>query len=178
MLKILIKFKPLVCVIMTAGLISCANYQSVNQSPENLVLILNQDVSVESGRARVFLQNGQVTKTKNLETYAPSCDFEVVDVSKQGAEQVIHSDEFRVLRVYYAAPDTTKLNFEPGEQYAQEGFEYLNTTYLTQFDLRSETQPDVLRLNCKIWSIDPYQRYLSPAQIDQTLGTIATFRSE
>ena len=175
MLKKLINLKTLMCLMMACSLISCTTYQSTRQFPENLIVVLNQDITVESRRARVFLQNGEVTRTGQLKTYEPSCDFEVVEVSKPGAEQIIYADEFRVTRVYFAPPDFTYFNFQPNQQYAHEGFERPNTTFLTQFSLSSESQPSVMRLNCKIWSIEFSQRYLSKAQIDQTLGSIVTF---
>ena len=177
MLNNLKKVHALVCLVAAAGLASCANYPVATQSPENLVLVLNQDLAVESGRARVFLQEGEITSTNDLQTYEPSCDFEVIEVSKPGSEQLIHSDTFKVTRVHHAT-NVFLQKFELNQDYAMDGLEYLNTTYLTEFTLRSELQPDVLRLNCKIWSIDPFQRYLSPAQISQTLGSIATFKSE
>lgn len=170
--------KILVSLVVAGGLFSCAGYQSPRQYPANLVLRLNQDITVESGRARVFLQNGKVTRTGQLQTYEPSCDFEVIEVSRPGAEQVIAADEFRVTRIFYAPPEFTQVDFELNQQYAYERFEYLNTTFRTEFSLKSENQPDVFRLNCKIWSIDPWQKYLTPAQIEITLGTVATFITE
>ena len=178
MLNQLKKVKTLACLTAAAVLAGCANYPSATLSPENLLLILHQDITVESGRARVFIQQGEVTGTGSLQTYEPSCDFEVMEVSGSGSEQVILADTFRVTRVHNTS-SVYASRYEPYEQYAMDGGrEYLNTTYLTEFTLRSELQPGVLRLNCKIWSIDPFQRYLSPAQIGQTLGTIATFKSE
>jgi len=175
MLKKKVNLKTFLCLLMVGSLISCASYQSTRQIPDNLVLVLNQDIAVESGRARVFLQNGKITRTGQLQTYEPSCDFEVVEVSKPGFEQIIKADEFKVTRVYFAPPGYSYYFFEMNQQYAHEGFERPNMTFLTQFNLSSESQPQVMRLNCKIWSIDFYQRYLSKEQIDQTLGSIATF---
>lgn len=165
-------------LIAVAALTGCANYPSPVQAPENLVLILNQDITVEPGRARVFIQRGSVTRTGDLQTYEPSCDFEVVEVSQAGSVQLIRSGTFQVTRVYLAPPDVYAQTFELNQHYAMAVGEYLNTTYLTEFTLKSESQPDVLRLNCKIWSIDPFQRYLSTSQISQTLGAVATFKQE
>lgn len=175
MLRKLLNLKTLLCLVVAGSLVSCASYQSTRQFPENLVLILNKDILVESARARVFLQNGEVTRTGQLKTYEPSCDFEVVEVSKPGAEQMIYADEFKVTRIFYAPPNLSSFNFEANQQYASEGFERANMTFLTEFSLSSERQPHVMRLNCKIWSIEVSQRYLSKAQIDQTLGSIVTF---
>jgi hypothetical protein len=49
-------------------------------------------------------------------------------------------------------------------------------TFATILYLRSERQPEALRLTCGHWDYPPWATHLSIAQIRQTLGEVMTLR--
>jgi len=111
-------------------------------------LTLHQRLWVEAGRARVFVQDGQVSKSIN--DYAPQCNFEVDSVAHQG--MAIEADVFLIERVQAVMEEVVqlrplqlaslKLVGMDGEEGVSAYFEGYH------FWLSSPKQPHVRRLTC------------------------------
>ena len=110
--------------------------------------VLNQDVTVPAGRARLFLQDGEIVGGRNL--YQPHCILEVDSVDHQGFP--VSAGRFDVVRIQRSTVQIA----------AQRGFRLASTVMAFDawrdnsdrfhdgyhFWLQSDTQPSVMRLTC------------------------------
>src|SRR5512143_4162142 len=88
----------LLWVLFAMTLASCAVSPVTDEGsqfyrlPVGTAVVLNQDLTVPAGNARVFLQRGKVVAKNRLDVYQPDCNFEQRTVSDGTA--VIKADDF------------------------------------------------------------------------------------
>ena len=173
------KWLTLILILFTTLLSGC-ELQPVTDSnspfysvPEGSRLILNQQLTIPAGQARIFIQNQQLYNNVNLiDQYHPYCEFEVKTLSQ--SLQQIQPDDFIIYRV---VDEETQAAREP-VLYASlklSDIAPLLVAYNTTFYLKSAKQPDVLRLNCLHWDDLNANRYLSFTEISSTLGKVFSF---
>jgi len=145
---------------------------------EGASLVLKQDLKIAAGKARVFLQNGEVSGW--FDSYQPHCSFEIDSVQHDGVS--IQADTFTVSRVQGSIQRV--VSREPirvaslqllagmagggGSQSFYEGY---------HFWLTSANQPQVRRMSCFGVYAQPYELYPPTVEeIRQVLGSIAEIR--
>jgi len=144
---------------------------------EGASIVLNQELRVRAGNARVFVQDGQVGGGFN--SYRPHCAFEIDSVQHDGFP--IQADTFLISRVQgsiqqVVSTEPTRLaalhlargGMDGGSSSLYEGY---------HFWLSSENQPDVRRMSCFGVYAQPYELYPPTLEeIRQALGPIAEVR--
>ena len=116
---------------------------------ENQVsFVLHEDVTIPSGRSRLFLQGGGVVGGRSL--YQPHCIFEIDSVDHEGFP--VSAGTFDVLRIQRS---TVQIAAQRGVKLASTVTEFgafpnssdrFHDGY--HFWLQSATQPSVMRLTC------------------------------
>jgi hypothetical protein len=180
-----------VLIILAAALAAACQttaYQGNESSPYYRVpagshVILNRDLTIPAEQVGVYMQGGQVMPQNQLNMYHAHCKLEVR--TRRDVSQVVRADEFVVTksvqealiysvqaepRTYADASRAVRVNGmdDSGGQSVQ--------TYATRLDLRSERQPDVLRLTCAHWDHPNTAVHLSIRQIRAALGDVVTLR--
>jgi hypothetical protein len=143
-------------------------------------LILNQELLIPANSARVSIQNGEIRPYGRVNEFNPYCDFEVVQVKPTA--QPVKPDEFTIHEIEYRTYDVglssgaiasvgLSIGLGGGDGPRQ-------TFYATVLHLRSEKQPNVLKLTCendqRAFPGIIYARHLTVNEIQETLGAILT----
>jgi len=140
-------------------------------------LVLNHDLSIAAGKARVFLQNGEVSG--GFDSYRTHCAFEIDSVRHDG--KTIQAGTFTISRVQGSIqPVVTRGLLQvaslqlfagldgAGSQSFYEGYHF----WLTSVD-----QPEVRRLSCFGVYAEPQDLYPPTVEeIRQALGSIAVIQ--
>jgi hypothetical protein len=140
-------------VVSTVTLGACAapvvdENSTYYRLPVRTTVVLQQDLPVPAGHARVFLQYGKVVEQRHLKPYQASCNFEQREVSDGSA--VIKADRFTVTAV------------SSGEDYVVQGSPLIYAGWqmsgfndsvsmvnaYVRYELSSPNQPQVMRLTC------------------------------
>ena len=94
--------KPIITAVFALTLGACQQSSTVREASsgsfqqlQGANLVLNQPIRVSAGKARVFVQDGEVRSGHN--SYKPHCAFEIKSVQHDGV--VIEPDTFVVSRV-------------------------------------------------------------------------------
>ena len=138
-------------------------------------IVLYQDLTVPTGHARVFLQNGRVMGLNSLNQYYPHCDFEVRDVS-DGALQV-HAGTFIVTRV--TTGEAMVVQRKQGfmrASFAPDGDQTVGmVSPYVHHQLHAEGQPELMRMTCHGgFAQQNVAIFPSVKDIRKALGGIAT----
>ena len=140
-------------------------------------LVLNQEISVSAGKARVFIQNGAVGQ--GFDSYQPHCAFEIASVNHDGF--AIAADTFVIAKVEGSIQQVVSI--EPARVAALGLFAGLNgggsASYYQgyHFWLSSMEQPEVRRMSCFGVYAQPYELYApTMEEIGQALGPLAEIR--
>ena len=139
-------------------------------------LVLHRDLSIPANQAAVFIQNGEVKNFKDIDKYYPYCKFEVRTIMQNN--QTIKADTFIIHR---STTDETIV------QKPQSVFRRVSMddggggpSFIEMFRimyLRSEQQPDVLRLSCGHRAISPNYDHLTVSEVRQALGKLMTLKA-
>jgi hypothetical protein len=157
-------------------------YEGDENSPYYLVpagsrLSLHRDLVIPANQAGAFLQGGQVVPFAQLNPYQPHCKFEVSRVLD--SPQTVRADEFVITKAVQSLEHSVRA---PRRLAARSVFSSTDDggpsiqTFATRLDLRSDRQPEVLRLTCGHWDYPPLATHLSIRQIRQALGEVFTLR--
>ncbi len=125
-----------------------------------------------AGTARVHIQDGAARAWRELNRYSPYCDLEVRTVSRADAAVIVHADAFELVGVEHPMPREGNPWRPRWTVFDDDGGPY---TLLTRVRLRSERQPEVMRLNCSRWSNNRFDTYLSLQEIQEVLAPLADF---
>ncbi len=140
-------------VLSVAVLCSCATTAVDEGSPYYRLpvgtnVVLQQELAVQAGHTRVFLQQGKVVAKNRLDIYRPHCDFEQHAVSDGTA--VIKADRFRVTAV--SSGEDLVVQSDPlihaGWNLVGEFDGVTLVNRYVQHTLSSPGQPQVMRLTC------------------------------
>lgn len=143
--------------------------------PLGATVVLQQDLSVPAGHARVFLQHGVVMAKHRLEPYQPHCNFEQRPVSDGTA--YISADRFAVIAV--SAGEDFVVQRRPYIYAALRMADDDNSPGLVNryfhYRLAAERQPQVMRLTCHGgFDLPGLAQLPSLADIRHALGEVAT----
>ncbi|MFQ6022174.1 MAG: hypothetical protein ACE5NW_05580 [Acidiferrobacterales bacterium] len=134
-------------------------------------LVLKQELTVPAKNASVWFQRGRaVTQFYEVHKYNPYCRL-TLD-TKRDVPQTIQPDEFVIRRVGQRDEFTVDGGFiQVAEIPRDGGFEAFQVK-ATRMELRSESQPDVVRLTCASWGLPQDMSHVTIREIRQTLGDI------
>jgi hypothetical protein len=176
-------------VVAAALLTACQTtaYEGNENSPYYQVpvgsrLTLNRDLAIPANQAGVYLQGGQVVPQAQVNMYHPHCKFELRRVPDTAL--TVRPDEFVITRAVQNEQHSVRAPLQlaagPGFRAtrAQEDGGPTVQAYVTRLNLRSERQPDVLRLNCGQWGYPPHTEHVSIQQIRKALGEVCTLKIE
>ncbi len=180
------RFAGLALVLLLAAC-QTTSYEGDENSPFYVVpvgarLILNRAITVPANDAGVYIQNGEVARSFwGVKSHYPYC---ALDMRKRlEMPQTVRPDEFTITRVsqetvYSVRADFTRLARLPFVHVADvdqgDGASY--QIYATIMTLRSERQPDVLRLTCAQWQYPPLQQHVTINEMRKALGSLLTLR--
>ena len=145
---------------------------------EGASLVLNQSLNVAASKARIFVQNGDVSSW--FDSYRPHCAFEVSSVQHDGLE--ISADTFTVTRVQGALQQvvsTEPVRVAALQLAGMDGGGGGSASYYQgyHFWLTSANQPEVRRMSCFGVFAQPYELYPPTLkEIRQALGSVAEIR--
>ena len=167
-------------------LTGCAQFRSSIDSPDELffrppvgtVVELRQDLRVAPQRTRVFIQSGSVLGSGGINTYHPSCNFELRDLSPE--PQVISAGNFTIERVRLGSESVVRAGTLQLASLRLAGYRHHSDSQSIMryyhFSLHSEQQPQVMRLTCRGGLDDsPKADYPTWPEIQQALGTVVGF---
>lgn len=146
---------------------------------EGASVVLKQTLRVPAGKARVFLQDGQVSS--GFDSYRPHCAFEIKSVQHDGFD--IEPDTFVISRVQNSLQQVVSaepvrvagLRLAAGAGIDGGGSASYYEGY--HFWLSSVAQPDVRRMSCFGVFAQPYDLYPPTVEeIGRALGGIAEIR--
>lgn len=148
----------LLLAVMLAG---CSNPMAVSKDvnsryfsiPSGSRLILHQDLKVPAGKAHINIQNGRTAA--GLDNWTVGCELEV----RKLGPGVVTADTFiirraEISREWVNRPSTMR---------------FYRTLYL-----KSDTQPNVMNMECQYWSYPLHGDVIPIAEIREALGGIAS----
>lgn len=159
-------------VFIALLLVSCQSVQPYDENsryyqvPVDSRLILHKQVSIDANLARAYFQYGKQINKKHIEKYQPHCYLLLSTLSEN--EQLIQPDTFiinKVERDFIVSTDQ--------QRYASIGMNLFDTSlveYVNIYHLASNSQPNVLSLNCLQWSDSSDRLYLTIGEVRQALG--------
>ncbi len=181
------RYVTALALVLLISACQTAGYQGDENSPYYLVpagsrLVLNRAITVPENDVGVYIQNGEVARSFwGVKSHYPHC---ALDLRRRlDTAQTVQPDEFTITRVtqetvYSVHADFTRLARLPFVHVADtdqgDGASY--EIYATIMTLRSERQPDVLRLTCAQWQYPPLQRHVTINEMRKTLGDLFTLR--
>ena len=148
-------------LVLTASLAACSNPMAVTKDvnsryysiPSGSKLILHQDLNVPAGKAHINIQHGKAAA--GLDNWTVGCELEV----RKLGPGVVTADTFiirraEISREWVNRPSTIR---------------FYRTLYL-----KSDTQPNVMQMECQYWSYPMYGDVIPIAEIREALGSVAT----
>ena len=177
--------KSIITAVFALALGGCQQSSTVRETSsgsfqqlQGANLVLNQPIRVSAGKARVFVQDGEVRSGYN--SYKPHCGFEIKSVKHDGF--VIDSDTFVVSRVQGSVQEV--VSAEPVRVAAFGMIGGIgggggSASYYSgyHFWLSSEDQPEVRRMSCFGVFAQPFELY--PPTLEEirfALGAVATLK--
>jgi hypothetical protein len=141
-------------------------------------IVLEQSLPIPSGATRVFLQDGQVSRSGGVNIYYPHCNFEVRTLSDGSGR--IQPDRFTVTGIQPGRVEVVREHqpFQLASLYLMVAGDDNATpppiSRLVHYRLESQMQPDVMRLTCHGGFADDWEAdYPSVADIRQALSGVA-----
>ena len=119
------------------------------------MLVLNKPVDIPAGEAHIDLQNGQLTG--GVDEYTVSCSFRIENLGPH----TVRPDSFRITD----ASDSQEWISQPDIM-----------RYYKELRLRSDQQPEVLKLVCQDWAGPLQGRPVSVGEIEKAVGAYFTFK--
>lgn len=167
-------------------LAGCAQLESRVTSPDSIyfrppvgsVVELRERLQVPAQRTRVFIQSGQVLVGGGVNTYYPSCNFEVRDLLTES--QVIEAGSFTVEQVRRGSESVVRSGRVRLAALQLTGIRLFSDApsimRYYHFNLHSEQQPQVMRLTCRGGLDDsPRAEFPTWPEMQQALGEVVSF---
>lgn len=125
-------------------------------------VVLHQELTVPGGTTRVFLQGGEVVAKRDLNHYAPSCSFQIRDLSD--TPRKIRPDRFQITSAGYGLQEWVRalpvMVAARGRAMLADGGQddgAAMVMYVIEMRLASARQPGVMGLTCRSALDDPAQ---------------------
>lgn len=154
--------------------------------PAGTRVILNREITIPSEQVSVMLQNGEIVRAGEINTYHPHCKFEVR--RRLEVAQAVKPDDFLVTRVERSllhsvdagavlhARVSVGIGIGIGVGGGVNGDGPSVQTYATRMNLHSDRQPDVLRLTCGQWGYPYDGEHVSVNGMRKALGDVITLK--
>jgi hypothetical protein len=141
--------------------------------PSGSNLILNRPLRTAPGELAIYLQDG-VPYTAAPNRMQPYCKFELRHKREQA--QRIEPDRFVIERAtrHWSTGLEPDWRLRPAIRLLLDDGGPTFLVFSSFFFLRSDQQPEVLRMTCEYWGDPATGRFLSIEQIRQTLGEVFT----
>lgn len=177
----MINRRMMTAVLLATVSVGCQTLQDVEsayyQIPVGSRLVLHKEIPIPPEAARIKIQGGEVRHYGLVDEYEPFCELEVEEV--RSVAQRVHPDEFVITKVDHRTYDVGLSRDRVASLGMRIGFGGdgpLQTFYATILQLRSEAQPNVLKLTCqndqRAFPGILYARHLTVAEIREALGTL------
>jgi len=143
--------------------------------PSGSSITINQELVVVPNAVSVAIQYGKAVDKSDVKLSHAHCRFELFTL--QAERRTIYKDEVTI-RKFVNSTDYVSKGFGMYASLAevsQNGGAPMAAIYSTTIYLKSEKQPDLYRLICEHWEDPASGTYLTITQIQETLGTVATF---
>lgn len=179
--------RTLLIGIFAFTLIGCEHLTEQTDIASGQVFVLTQPIEIKADTTRRFIQNGQLTSQFAFDRRLQHCRLEVRTLAEQS--RIIEADEFEITRIRF---DSEAIAMRQQFLAAGAGFNLqlaqdddggpAEMMDLIMLYLKSERQPDVMRLVCAGALSDgntmDYPRNLRPKldQIHQILGDYGYIR--
>jgi hypothetical protein len=118
-------------------------------------LVLNQPVEIPAGEAHIDLQNGQLSG--GVDEYTVNCTFEIENLGPH----TVTPDSFAITD----ASDSQEWVSQPDIM-----------RFYKELRLKSDRQPEVLKLVCQDWAGPLQGRPVSVGEIENAVGAYFTFK--
>ena len=173
----------LVLVTLTA----CQSYYLGNEEsphyavPPGTRLLLKQPITIAPEQVGVWLQDGQAMPYSGVRVYYPHCKFE--SRRRLSTAQSITPDEFIVTRVSRTMTQAVRAPSEGPGVYASLALHADMSSdgpsvqaFITQMDLGSDRQPDIMRLTCGQWGFLHDGVHVTINEMRHALGNVFELR--
>lgn len=133
---------------------------------------LHQALTISPYRRHIYFQHGKVLPFYEVNEFVDYCALTLH--AQRQVPQIVKPDTFVVAKVYreylYQLADAAMvvaqiMGSDDGETWH---------VLATQMEMRSETQPDVVRMTCARWGLPQEMSNVTVAGIRKSLGDIAT----
>lgn len=135
-------------------------------------LVLHEALPFEPGQVSLFIQHGKLLPSlKGVKVYQPYCKFELW--TRQNQARQVAPDRFtvkKVVRDYFLVQGEPAPLRKAALRPVSDDWGRSTEIDSTLLYLHSDSQPDVYRLTCEHWNDVSDAVYLSPEQIQATLG--------
>jgi len=136
--------------------------------PPGSTLTLKRSITIPANDTRVRIQEGKIQPSYSaLDSYYPNCEFELYSISEQ--QRVVEPDTFTITKVIRneEVVSLPHLNKVAGISFGGGPPLY---DYQTIMEIRSNNQPDVVKLTCAQWEDSNDGQHITIRQIRKTLG--------
>jgi len=170
----------LILILVILPLLSCHLSVSVYSQPSVIpigsILTLNKELRIPPGKTGIYIQAGQLMERTSLNEYLPNCRFEVNTLNNTEFT-VVNEDEFEVYKVMYESElvSSNTVMYASLDKTAY-GVSAMADIRTTEFYIKSEKQPDVLRLRCGHWEDPTDAFHLTYDQVIQAMGDVITVK--
>lgn len=136
-------------------------------------LVLRQPLTIPAHGLATWLQGGRVLAQAEVDQYYPNCKFELRDLND--SPRIVEPDTFAITRIKtgYDFVANAPLVVAGPILY---GSQSDTRVYYVELFLRSEKQPQVMRLDCRKWDSPPGDDYLTLNEVRGALGEVMTLR--
>jgi len=156
--------------------LSVSVYSQPSVLPIGSILTLNKKLQIPPGKTGIYIQGGQVMERTSLNEYLPNCRFEVYTLNNSEFT-IVDEDDFEVYKVMYeselVSSNSVMVAALTNIAYGSSPMADIRTT---EFYIKSEKQPDVLRLRCGHWEDPTDAFHLTYDQVKQALGDLVTIK--
>jgi len=164
--------------LVSLALSACSWSQNISNQlsviPIGSVLTLNKKLQIPPGKTGIYIQAGQVMERPSVNAYSPYCRFEVSSLNNSSFT-IVDEDKFDVYKIMFDSELVSSDQIMVASlDIVSYGASIMADIRTTEFFLKSEKQPDVLRLRCGHWEDPTDAFYLNLDQITQTLGDVIT----
>ncbi|MCB1735499.1 MAG: hypothetical protein H6981_06635 [Gammaproteobacteria bacterium] len=152
-----------------------AEYDEIYSLKAGDHLVLETEILYPEGHARVKMQGYGVQGTRGINEYYPYCELEVTTVSD--GQFRLHPDRFEVSS-FSRRILPWNLTGTPLVVASNDPDSHSQITYVSDIGLRSDTQPEVIKLSCR-HVVEPDQRdFVTFAQMQEATQGVLRFERE
>lgn len=159
------------CILLSMLVLLAACQGAALQSPVPVgsVLELHQPLTIPAGRSNIHFQDNGLRGTGGgINQYAPNC--RLVLRARAEVPRQVQPDRFTIRRVQHHV-EGLLAGLGAGVMLF-DGNGSSHATYITDFYLHSEHQPEVVRLSCQQWQDPAYDRFPSHVTLDEVRGAL------